>query len=325
MSGKGHELRPEGNRHLEERRRSSNEPWRTRLDIFCNPHLSEKSDIPFDVRRDPLKLKAYQQAMTTQKALNLTRQVSFRDGLFGPEMNQSKASLTSLLATRGIHCENVLVQAMNVVYGVSMSGEGVLERAYDLAGSGMDIVARISDIANIPRILVTIEEVGTAKFNELTRSTGGDLEKAFGELGNYLNPELKPAIKEWWLVPDAHAMQTVSETIRNLKGPDFVAELTVLLHAMCALVPGVDIATQKKIRGPTKKLVEIEMKRYISDCIGAAKGTVNADTSNDQRLGRIIADAGAFALNIASNGIEFDFSPTAPEVIKFPKIGRAHV
>jgi hypothetical protein len=240
----------------------------------------------------------------TERALNMTRSVTFRDGLFGDGMSQYKSPMASLLATKGIHCQGILIKAMGIVFAASMKGGKLIERAQELTGFGSDACAKISDIANVPRVLTTIEEVGTTKYKELRDQTELKLNKVLEELGNYLTPDQKSMIKDWWLWGDAQVLQTLSEAVKNLEGPDPAVQSTVLLNVINTSLPAIDISTQNKVMGPTKNFVQTEMDKFIGSLISTFKETGNMDTANEQQHGRWVSDAVANTLNLASYGIE---------------------
>lgn len=240
----------------------------------------------------------------TERALNMTKLVTFRDGLFGDGLSLYKSPLASLLATKGINCQDVLIKAMGIVFAADMKGVALVERAQELAGFAADACARISDIADVPRVVTTINEVGTAEYKELKQQTEVKLDSVLGKLGNYLTPDQKSMIKDWWLWGDAQVLQTLSKVVGTLPGPDHAAQSTVLLNVINSFVPAIDISTQNKVMGPTKTFVQTEMDRFVSGLIDAFKAAGHTDTASESQHGKWVTDAVAHTLNLASYGVD---------------------
>lgn len=232
-------------------------------------------------------------------------EVSFSPALFGEGLMPFKPSLVNMLATKGPQCKLALVAAVGIFAAASMKGEGLVERAQELAGFVGDARAKIGNVMGLPGVVTTIDEVGTAKYKELRDQVAGKVDAAFAELGDYLAPDHKAMMRDWLLWGNAQLMNTVAETMKTLPGPEKVAQSLVLLNTLGSFLPSIsDIPTQKKLMDPTIKSVSATIDNYVNEMIKALNKAAVAEVATDTEHNRWVSDAAAAAINVINHGID---------------------
>lgn len=267
-----------------------------------------------------MELRTYEKAVLLERGLKAVTEVSFSPALFGEGLMPFRSSLVNILATKGPQCKFALVAAVGIFAAASMKGEGLVERAQELAGFVGDACAKISNVMSLPGVVTTIDEVGTAKYKELRDQVAGKVDTALAELGDYLTPDHKAMMRDWLLWGNAHLLNTVAETIRTLPGPDNVAQTLVLLNTLGTFLPSMpDIAAQKKLMEPTIKVVSETMDLYVNEQIKFMNKAAVAEVAPDTEHNRWLSDAVAAAINVVNHGVELKMSDLSKgfKAIKF--------
>ena len=239
-----------------------------------------------------------------ERGLNMMKQVSFNPALFSEGLTPFKPSLANLLATKGPQCKVALIAAVGIFAAANMKGSGLSERAQELAGFVADARAKISNIMNIPGVVTTIDEVGTAKYKELREQVALKVDSALNELGDYLTTEQKAMMKDWLIWGDAQVLQTVAATMKQFQAPDLVAQSTVLLNTLSTFYPAIDVATENKVMGPTEKSVQNSMNKFVAALIDSFKKAGAAEVASYQEHDKWVSDAAASTVNLISYGVD---------------------